>query len=73
MLRGSLDGRGAWERMDTRTHMAGSLRCPPETITTLLISSTPRQTKKLKKKKTSCDSSKGIHSITGLGIHSNTV
>ena len=37
MLRGSLDGRGARERMDTCVCMAESLCCPPETITTLLI------------------------------------
>ena len=30
-------GRGLWERMDLRI-MAESLCCPPETITTLLIS-----------------------------------
>jgi len=36
MLRGSLDGRGVWGEW-----MAESLCCPPETITTLLISYTP--------------------------------
>ena len=41
MLHGSLDGRGVWGRMDTwSTWMAESLCCPPETITTLLISYT---------------------------------
>ena len=34
----SLDGRGVWGRMDTCIYMAESLCCPPETITTLLIS-----------------------------------
>ena len=38
MLCGSLDGRGVWGRMDTYRCMAESLCCPPETITTLLIS-----------------------------------
>ena len=37
VLCGSLDGRGVWGRMDTRIHMAESLCCAPETITTLLI------------------------------------
>ena len=37
MLRGSLDGRGAWERMDTHICVVESFCCPPETITTLLI------------------------------------
>ena len=31
MLRGSLDGRGVWLRMDTYICMAVSLCCPPET------------------------------------------
>ena len=37
MFCGSLDGRGIWGRMDTRTCMAEPLRYSPETITTLLI------------------------------------
>ena len=37
--------------MDTRTCMVESLRCSPETITTLLISYTEIQKKKFKKKK----------------------
>ena len=37
MICGSLDGRGMWGRMDARIHMAESLCCPLETITTLLI------------------------------------
>ena len=49
MLCGSLDGRGVWGRMDTCTYMAESLRCPPETITALLIGYIPIQNKKLKK------------------------
>ena len=40
-LCGSLDGRGAWGRRDTCECVAESLCCPSETITTLLISSTP--------------------------------
>ena len=50
-LRGSLDGREVWGRTDTCTCMVESLRGPPETITTLLISYIPTQNKKLKKKK----------------------
>ena len=46
MLCGSLDGRGIWGRMDTC--MAESLCCPPETVTTLLISYTTTLNKKLK-------------------------
>ena len=38
MLCASLDGRGAWGRMDTCICLAESLCCSPETITTLLIS-----------------------------------
>ena len=34
----SLDRRGVWGRMDTYICMVESLCCPPETITTLLIS-----------------------------------
>ena len=49
MLCGSLDGRGVWGRMDTCTYMAESLRCPPETITALLIGYIPIPNKKLKK------------------------
>ena len=37
MLCGSLDGRGVWGRMDLCICAAASIRCPPETITTLLI------------------------------------
>ena len=37
ILCGSLDGQGVWGRMDTCICMAESLCCPPETITTLLI------------------------------------
>ena len=48
MLCRSLDGRGVWGRMDTCVCMAESLCCPPETITTLLISYVPKQNKKLK-------------------------
>ena len=39
----SLDGRGVWGRMDTCPCLAESLRCPPETITSLLISYSPVQ------------------------------
>ena len=50
MLCGSVDGRGVWGRMDTCICMARSLPCPPETITTVLISYTQVQDKKLKKR-----------------------
>ena len=43
MSGGSLDGRRAWGRMDACICLAESLRCSPETITTLLISYTPIQ------------------------------
>ena len=36
MLRGSLDGRGVWGRMDICVCVAESLGCSPKTITTLL-------------------------------------
>ena len=42
---------GGGGRMDTCVCMAESLCCPPEIITTLLISYTPTQNKKFKKKK----------------------
>ena len=38
MLCGSLDGREVYGRMDICVCKAQSLCCPPETITTLLIS-----------------------------------
>ena len=41
MLYGSLDGRGAWGRMDTCVRMAELLCSAPETITTLLIGYAP--------------------------------
>ena len=40
-----------WGRMDTCVRMADSFHCSSETITALLISSTPVQNKKLKRKK----------------------
>ena len=36
VLRGSLDGRGVWGKMDTCICMAESLCCPPETVTLLV-------------------------------------
>ena len=50
MLHGSLDGKGAWGRMDTCICMAESLPCPPETITILLMGYTPIKNKKIKRK-----------------------
>ena len=40
-IMGCLDGRGVWGRMDTFICRAETLGCPPETITTLLISYRP--------------------------------
>ena len=37
MLCGRLDGRGIWGTMDTCISMTESLRCKPETITTLFV------------------------------------
>ena len=48
---GSLDGRGVSGRMEACMCTADALCCSPETITTLLISYTAAQNKKLKKKK----------------------
>ena len=42
-----------WGGVDTCICMAESLRCSPETTTTLLISYTPTQNKKLKKEQES--------------------
>ena len=44
-------GGVAWRKTDTCICMAESLHCSPETTKTLLISHTPLQNKKLKKKK----------------------
>ena len=49
MLCGSLDGSGVWGRMDTCVFVAESLHCSLETVTTLLISYTQVQNKKLNK------------------------
>ena len=51
VLCGRLDESGVWGRMDIHIYMFESLPCSPETITTLLISYTAIQDKKLKKKK----------------------
>ena len=48
-LCGSLEGREVWERMDVCTCMAESLRCLPESITTMLIGSTLMKNKKFKR------------------------
>ena len=45
MLCGNLDGRGVCGRMDTCIHMAESLCCSPETITSSLIGYSPIQNK----------------------------
>ena len=47
MLCANVDGRGVWGRMNTCMCMAESLRSSPETTTTLLISCTSKQNKKL--------------------------
>ena len=49
VLYARLNGSGVWGRMDTCICMAKSLCCPPETITTLLISYTPIENEKSKK------------------------
>ena len=49
MLCGSLGGRGFWGRMDTCICTAESLRSSLETVTTLLIGSTPIQNNKFLK------------------------
>ena len=49
MLRGSLDGRGVWGRMDTCVCMAESLYCAAEMIKTLLIGYTPMRNNKFLK------------------------
>ena len=54
VLRGSLGGRGVWGRVDTRICVAESLPCSPETVTTLLISCTPIQSKKFKNMRRQC-------------------
>ena len=46
VLCGSLDAKGVWMRTDTNMCVAESLFCPPETITTLLISYIPIPNKK---------------------------
>ena len=48
MVCASLDGRVVWGRKDTRIRTVKSLRCLPETTTTLLIgyAPTPIQNKK---------------------------
>ena len=52
MLCGNLDGGGAGcGRMDTCIHMAESLCCSPETITSSLIGYSPIQNKIFLKKK----------------------
>ena len=48
MLCGSLDGRGVWGRMDPCICMTESICCSPEIMTTMLISYTLIQNKKLK-------------------------
>ena len=49
MLRDSLDGRGAWGRVDTFMCMAEPLRCLPEAITILLICYTQYKIKRFTK------------------------
>ena len=45
MLRGSLDGRGVWERMDACMCMTEPLYCSPETIATLFVNQLYSKTK----------------------------
>ena len=51
VLRGSLDGRKVWGRMDTCIYMAETLCCSPETTITLLTGYSPIQNKKFLGKK----------------------
>ena len=51
MVCGRPDGRGICGGTGTCTCLAESLGCPPGTITALLISYTPTQNKKFKKKR----------------------
>ena len=50
-LSASLDGRRVWGRMDTCTCMAESLRCSPQTTTTLLIDLLQYKVRSLKRRK----------------------
>jgi len=50
MLCNSLDGRGAWGRMDSCRCMAESLCCPPESVTILLTGYTVIQNQNLLEK-----------------------
>ena len=69
ILHGILDGRGIWRRRDTCTCMAESLRCSPETITTLFISYTSVQNKKFYQTKNLL--SQGFKEVTGLFIQAS--
>ena len=51
MICGSLDEREVWGRLETCICMAEFLHCSPETITALLIGSTPTENKKIKLQK----------------------
>ena len=53
-VKGNLDGKRVWGKIDTCTCMAESLRCSHNNITTLLISYTPIQNKKFFKKVMCC-------------------
>ena len=55
MLCGRLDRREVWRRMDTCIYIAESLRCSPETITTLLIGYAAAAAKSLQSCPTLCD------------------
>ena len=63
-----VDRRGVWGRMDTCTHMAESLRCSPETITTLWITYTPIENNNNKPR--TVLSSKGLSPFPILGSFS---
>ena len=54
VLRGSLNGRRIWGRMNTDICMAESLCCLPEIYITLLVGYTPIKIKLKKKKSESC-------------------
>ena len=61
-LCGSLDGRGVWGRMGTCVWMAESLHSSPETVTTLFISCTPIENKKVRKERR-------LSELTALYLH----
>ena len=56
-----LDEGGVWRRMDTYICIAESLHCSLETITTLLIGSTPIQNDMFNMKKKTKNKKQNVH------------